>query len=419
MRISWSCLVVLLVSAPSFVIGQTSSVLSPAEQKIAAARTQIELYPGKARPYNALALALTQRARETAITQFYLDAERALETSLEIEPDNLEAQKVRVWALLGQHEFVSALTAAETLRTKAPNDPMILATLADANVELGNYEAAMEAAQALLDRQPGSVPGLTRGAYLREIHGDVEGAAELMAKAYDLLPQRELEDRAWVLSHIAHLRLATGRLAEAEALLQQALELFPEYHYALGYLAETKSLQGLPSEALALRRRHFAAAPHPENRYYLAKAMGDAGLADEAAREFTTFAAEARAESQKTDNANHEFVAYLIDVAEDSKAALELAEAESLRRRDVQTLSALAWALHANGKSVKALEEIETALAVGIHDARIAFRAGVIAGALERNAEAEKYLRESLEFNPVSEVAAQARQLLETLRRDR
>lgn len=414
MRQFWVLFGLLLYAAAGPLTGQNTAALSPAEQKIVEARKQIEAYPGKPQPYNALALALTQRARETATTQFYVDADRALATSFQLEPGNLDAQKIRVWSLLGQHEFVAALAAAESLRTKAPDDPMVLATLADANTEIGNYDAAVEAAQALLDRDPGSVPGLTRGAYLRELHGDVEGAGELMAKAYALLPRKEVEDRAWVLSHLAHLRLSAGRLDEAEALLEQALELFPGYHYALSYLGETKSLKGLSAEALALRRRHFDAAPHPENRYLLAKALAAAGHADEASEEYRIFEAEALAESKKADNANHELVSYLIETNR-PEAARELAEAESLRRRDVQTLGVLAWACHADGKSEQALEEIEQALAVGIRDARLAYRAGAIAAALGRARLAQKYLRQSLDFNPVSAVAVQARQELKTL----
>ena len=37
-----------------------------------------------------------------------------------------------------------------------------------------------------------------------------------------------------VLTQMAHLRLSQGRTMDADKLLDQALNLFPNYHYALG-----------------------------------------------------------------------------------------------------------------------------------------------------------------------------------------
>ena len=37
----------------------------------------------------------------------------------------------------------------------------------------------------MLDLRPGNVPVLTRGAYLRELFGDVDGALEFMTDAFD------------------------------------------------------------------------------------------------------------------------------------------------------------------------------------------------------------------------------------------
>jgi hypothetical protein len=61
----------------------------------------------------------------------------------------------------------------------------------------------------MLDIRPGNVPGLTRAAYLRELFGDVDGSIELMEMAYRQTPPNELEDRAWILTQLAHLRLST------------------------------------------------------------------------------------------------------------------------------------------------------------------------------------------------------------------
>jgi predicted Zn-dependent protease len=135
-------------------------------QKIEWARALIEKNPKQAQPYNDLALALARRARETADPVYYKQAHEVLSESLRIEPSNFEARKTRVWVLLGQHEFKQALEEALELNRQVPDDQMVHAMLADANIELGNYKDAEKAAQTMFDMRGISVPALTRGAYL-------------------------------------------------------------------------------------------------------------------------------------------------------------------------------------------------------------------------------------------------------------
>ena len=125
------------------------------------------------------------------------------------------------------------MTAAQALNAQIPDDVLVYGYLADAYIELGRYDEAEKAAQWMLDLRPGNVPALTRAAYLRELFGDVEGAIELMQLAYNRTPQTEVEDRAWIATQLAHLEFARGRRDVALKLTQHALEIFPEYHYAL------------------------------------------------------------------------------------------------------------------------------------------------------------------------------------------
>ena len=111
---------------------------SPAERKMAIAKRKIARDPKQHHGYNELALALTQRARETADPVYYQQADEAVRTSLAIAPDNFEALKVRTWTLLGQHRFAEALALATTLNTKVPDDLMVYGMLTDAKIELGN-----------------------------------------------------------------------------------------------------------------------------------------------------------------------------------------------------------------------------------------------------------------------------------------
>jgi len=397
-------LLLVLGTAAGFAQGPTAPAvtnLSPAERGMAQARSLIAKNPKDFEAYNALALALSRRARETSDVKFYTQAEEALQKSFEVSPDNFDGQRIHVWLLLGKHEFAAALQAAKKLNLKMPDDVMLYGFLTDANVELGNYKDAETAAQWMLDLKPGNIPGLTRAAYLRELFGDIEGSLDLMNMAYQSTPPGEVEDGAWIVTQMAHLNLAIGKIDESEKLSQQALLMFTGYHYALGNLAKVKIQQKRYDEAVELLKQRYLAAPHAENLYDLAQALQLAGKTDEANKAFIEFEQKSLPETNRGDNSNHELIFYYADYAQQPAKALEVAQREIARRHDVFTLDSYAWALYQNGQYAEARKQIDAALAVGVRDAKILRHAGEIALKSGDKAAAENYLRESAELNTV------------------
>ena len=121
---------------------------------------------------------------------------------------------------------------------------------------------------------------------------------------------------------------------------------------------------------------------------------------------FAEFEGRSLLESLRRDNSNRELIFYYADHAHQPAKALEVALQEYVRRHDVYTLDAYAWALHENGQDAAALKHIETALGVGIRDARIFYHAGEIALKLGDHTAAERYLKDSTALNaPRSELA--------------
>jgi tetratricopeptide (TPR) repeat protein len=353
---------------------------TPAEQRIAAARVRIEKSPSRFEAHNELAMALARRARETADPDYYKQAAAALVESRRLAPGNLEADKVETWLLLGQHEFARALEQARTINKRVPDDLMTYGLLVDANVELGKYADAEVAAQWMLDLRPGTLPGLTRAAYLREIFGDVEGALELMTMALGQVQPREVEERAWTITQMSHLHLVAGRVERAQALAEDALRLFPDYHYALGALAKVHERRGDHARAAALLADRYRVASHPENLFAWAEALDRAGRPADAEVKFKEFERRARAEMDGADNANRELALYYADYAHRPNEAVRVMEREASRRRDIHTLDTLAWTLFKAGRREEARKIVVEVLTVGTIDPTIRQHADAIAG---------------------------------------
>jgi tetratricopeptide (TPR) repeat protein len=402
--------IMLIIFGVSVAFAQTTvttaATLSPAQMNIARAQQLIDKNPKDFEAYNALALALARRARETSDPNFYTQGEQALQKSFAVSPGNYDGARIQVWLLLGKHEFAAAREEATKLNKKVPDDVMVWGFLTDSNVELGNYSEAEDAAQWMLNLRPGNLPGLTRAAYLRELFGDANGSEELMRMALDSTSPSEAEDRAWITTQIAHLKLSTGQTANAEQLLQQALATFPNYHYALGNLGKVRVQQKRYDEAVALFRQRYQAGPHAENLFDLAEALQKAGHSEEANKAFSQFEEKSLAETNRADNSNHELIIYYADYARQPDRALEVARREYARRHDVFTLDCYAWALHVNGQNAEARKQIETALAVGIKDAKLLRHAGEIALSSGDTTAAQRYLRQAADLNaPESERA--------------
>jgi len=370
--------------------------LSPAEQSMAAANRMIEKNPKNFEAYNALALALSRRARETSDVNFYVQAEDTLKTSFEISPNNFDGERIRVWLLLGKHEFAAAREEGTKLNKRMPDDVMVYGFLTDANAELGNYKEAEDACQMMLNIRPGNLPGLSRAAYLRELFGDVDGALDLMNMALQSTPPTQVEDAAWITTQIAHLQLTHGKTEAAEKSLERALALFPGYHYALGNLAKVRIQQKRYDEAVALLEQRYQAASHAENLFDLAGALQLAGRSEDAKKAFAEFERKSLLETGRADNSNHELIFYYADYAREPVKALEVAKREFTRRHDVYTLDSYAWALHVNGMDQEARKQVEAALAVGIQDAKLMRHAGEIARKIGDQTVADKYLKQAV-----------------------
>jgi tetratricopeptide (TPR) repeat protein len=400
------CVMMLASFSSAQSIASVGSALSPTAQSAKAAQDATTEKTAEYMSYNRLATTLVRLAQETFDASLYAQAEDAVEKSLAIAPNNFDTQKIRVSILLGEHEFPAALETAQALNKRSLDDVTVYGFLTDANVELGNYDDAADAAQWMLNLLPGNLPALTRAAHLRELFGDNEGAYELMELAFQSMSPAEITERASILTQMGHLRLASGNTDAAEGLFHQALTLCPNYPLALGDLADLRLTQKRYAEAVVLLQQRDQTTPQPGHLFDLAEALRLSGRDTEAKKAFAEFETKALLESAKRYNSNRELVFYYADHAKQPAKALKIAQQEYAWRHDVYTLDAYAWALHVNRQDAEARKQIEMALAVGIRDATIFRHAGEIARATGESAAAERYLKQSVDLHaPDSERA--------------
>ena len=105
----------------------------------------------------------------------------------------------------------------------------------DALVELGRYDEAERELQAMIDRKP-NLAAYARVSYVRELRGDLEGAAEAMRFAA-AAGGPAAENRAYVLALLGELERRRGKPSAAKRAFGEALALVPRFAAAEAGLA--------------------------------------------------------------------------------------------------------------------------------------------------------------------------------------
>jgi tetratricopeptide (TPR) repeat protein len=371
---------------------------TPADRQLRTARALIERQPSEAKGYNLLAAAYMQKAREAEDFSVNHKAEAALERSLKLAPDNYDALKLRAKLLLVLHHFEAALEVARRAQAAEPRDHDNYGAMTDALVELGDYPAAVEAAQRMVDLRPDTA-SYSRVSYLRWLHGDTRGAIEMMRLAAEAAGPGDPEKKAWCYVQLGEALLNSDRLAEAEREFDRALFVFPDYGAALAAKARARVAAGDLEGAIQIYARDYEREPSADGALALGDLHAKLGRVDEAERFYQTFEALER-ENAAEENDWHHFVYFWADHDRNLDEALALAQRERERRRDIYTCDALAWALYKKGRHAEAKAAMDEALRLGTRDPRLHYHAGLIARALGERRAAAEHLRLALQINP-------------------
>lgn len=388
-----------------------------AEETVIRLQTSIERNPENSSAYAELGLAYLQRLRETADASYYSRAEMAFAEALKRDPNQLGGLIGEGTLALSRHDFAGGLKWGEQAHALYPYNAEILGIIVDAQVELGRYPNAVATAQTMVDLRPG-ISSYSRVSYLRELHGEVDGAIEAM-RAAAAADRPESEASLWSQVQLGNLYFNRGDLRQAEAIYRQALRYRPDYPYAQAGLANVQASHGDYASAIATYLPLTQRLPLPAFVIALGDLYTLTGQYQEAQTQYNLVRVIERLNASAGVDVDLELGLFDADYGEMTGALLARAQALYSRRPTVYAADVLAWTLYRSGDYTQARSYSKEALGLGTRDARLYYHAGMIALAVGETREAARLLAEALDINPYFNLiqARAAREALEQIGR--
>jgi tetratricopeptide (TPR) repeat protein len=369
-----------------------------------------------------LATLYLQQARETGDPNWYGKSETLLNGILEREPEHVEALAGQGALALARHDFAAGLDWAEQARAIDPDALVVYPVLIDAYVELGRYDEAIAAADEFINLKP-NLASYTRVAYLRELHGDPEGAAEAMRLALDTVPGWT-EPGGWTRVQLGNLYLNAGNLDAAEREYQRTLALLPDYAPATAGLGRVAAARGNYPLAIELLGDAAERVPLPEYVIALGDVYAVSGDQQAAGEQYALVQVMTQLLTANGVNTDLELALFAADHPEYANGltadeVVAQARAALAARPSIYGHDTLAWALYRAGDADAAWGEIQQALRLGTNDALLHYHAGMIAHLRGDDAAARTQLETALAINPQFSTlhAAEARDTLASIRR--
>jgi tetratricopeptide (TPR) repeat protein len=403
------------IQGPTQELGLEGAETGSNNRPIAKLEARVRRVP---RDYVALAtlgLAYVQQAGATADSQLYPEAELALNRSLALNPDENFLAYAGLAALANaRHDFASARTFANQGLKINPASAVLLGALGDAETQLGEYQAASDTVQRMVDRSPDAA-SLARASYVWELRGDVDQARALMTRALHDAP--DAAARSFALVHLGEIALDNGDANTALAQYLGALQEVPQNPAALAGKARAEVALGQKQTAIDDYTVLITRVPDPVYVVELGELLQSMGRNQEANVQFELVAV---TERLRRANGVTPDAASVLFLADHGHAAEALTSAEQVvaSRPFIAIQDAHAWALHRNGRDQEALAASDRSLATGFRSAEFRFHRAMIELALGDTAAARADLGAALAINPTFSVlrAPIAAQTLQQLR---
>jgi tetratricopeptide (TPR) repeat protein len=358
-----------------------------------------------------LAMAYIQESRVTGDHAYYDEASlKLLNEVLEKDPKNYDALCGKTTVLLSQHHFTEGLASAQNLVAQYPDAAFGYGLLVDANVELGNYKEAIKFADKLMSIRP-DLRSYSRVSYLREIHGDYEGAKEAMNLAVKS-GSIGLEQTEWCRVQLGKLYEITGDLDNATKHYQMAVAARENYPFAQAGLARIARMTGKNTEGISLLEKANEGIIEPSFYDDLSDAyfvQNQRAKSSEAANTLikmlggnhsdTTNHNPDKAIPQHGHYADKELAEAYLKI-DDLEHALLHANLEYARRpENIDINEVMAWVQYKSGAFEKAVPYIEKALRTGSQKPELLWKAGQIFLKNNQEKKGNELIKKALHIN--------------------
>lgn len=370
---------------------------SPTDKAIARAQERLRADFNNDSARLALAQAFLQKAREVGDPTLYTKARVLLDEAEKGRKDDPAVLVAQGALALAQHRFEDALELGRRAVKAAPGSAGALGVVVDALNELGRYDQALEATQAMVDAKP-NLSSLARVSYARELRGDLDGAIAAMTQAVTAGAGAG-ENVAFVEVQLGNLLLTSGDVAGAEASYAAAQRSFPGYALAEAGRARALVARGDPATAADVLAGVVRVLPTSEHAIAHGDALAAAGRRTEATEAYALVDAITRLYRANGVNVDLELALFAAD-REPGPETVKQARRAAEERPSIQGHDALAWALFTAGKIDEAWPEARRALATGSRDPLLRFHAAAIAEARGQRDVAARHLRVVLATNP-------------------
>lgn len=366
------------------------------EERIAGIERRIEARPDDLAALQQLGGLYVLRAGQTGDPAFGRLAERAFDRADAVTPDAVATVTGRATLAGQRHQFDRALALGEAALQERPRDLTAFAVVVDANIELGRYGQAATRLQQMLDIRP-ALPALSRASYLRELHGDVDGALLAMRQAVTAGAGAPVET-AEVTTLLGDLHRNHGDLDAASTAYDRALELAPDLPRAVLGRAEVTAARGDVDGAIGALDRLVERVPLPEAAIALAELQAADGRPAQAAATAEVVRALAALQQAGGQVVDLELALFEADLGRGAQA-VTLAERVYAERRTVHAADAMAWSLLQRGDAAAAVPYAEEALRLGTRDALIRYHAAEVFAAAGEPARARAELTAAFEIS--------------------
>ncbi|WP_439879735.1 tetratricopeptide repeat protein [Pontibacter sp. MBLB2868] len=365
-----------------------------------------------------LAMAYMQEARVTGDHPYYYPAALELVNDVldrkNIDPAiRYEAIVAKASIQLSLHQFENALATGHEALKMNDKRAAVYGVLCDANVELGNYEEAIEMADKMVASRP-DLMSYARISYLREIHGDMDGAIQAMQMSANA-GYPGLEQTAWAKYNLGQLYERTGNLQMAEITYKQALLERPEYAFATAGLGRIKDKSGNTKEAIVLLKEAAGALPEFSFQEELAHLYKKTGQEREAEKTMEELLEGFEADQEAGHIVDLELAKVYLELNNDPDKAMAYAMKEYKRRpNNIDVCKVMASIFYAKKDFGRANTMLKKATRTQKQDASLLCLNGLVNYKLGHRASGEHLLQQAFSLDPfqTDRIGAEGRSII-------